>query len=1172
MSSTATTRNLVVLGMHRSGTSMVSRALVQCGLQPGDPAALLNAQQDNPQGFWERRDVVALNDRMLEAAGGSWYSPVVEAGRDGDYTEQIGAIIGQLQQPWLLKDPRLVLTWPLWQEQLQDAVIICVCRRGAAVAQSLRQRNGFPLEFGLALWEFYNRRMAQVVSGHDYVTVCYDAFCAEPVQQLQLLVERLIDAGVAIKADLPEPAAYWSAELNHFSGQQLLAQELMSPAQLQLEAAWQQHAADPAWPLAIEAPDKALCARLQDFAEAYQHNARARVVDIELESVSAQLTHEREVATQQLAEREALKERERRHVEEYSVLKAQHQELSKQQLHLEKIHAELQERADQQAAATAELQAVNEALERQLNVERQAVTEKSRQLEQTYRSALQFHRSAVGRIQGVIAFIYKTLTLRWGNNTAFDDIVDAARGYASGRDRAFAEGRFAMLARVLGYVLRHPVSSLHSFSWYRLRRIGAVFLSGDKDDLALWVRQRFPDDASATIAVPTVLDGIDLATYELEFPVTVQPLVSIIVPAYNEYAVTVVCLRSILEFGGDIPYEVIIADDASTDLTRTLGTRMHGAIHCRSKANLGFVRNCNHAAKIARGEYLLLLNNDTAVTAGWLEPMVRLLRARPEVGVVGPKLLFAGGELQEAGGIVWKDASGWNYGRMDDPALPEYNYVKPVDYISGACLLTRRSLWEQLGGFDERYVPAYYEDTDYCFAVRAAGYEVVYQPAAEIFHFEGISNGTDLGSGIKQYQVTNREKFQQKWRSVLETEHYPNGESVFRARDRSRERRTVLVIDHYVPHFDKDAGSRSTWLYLQLLVEMGYNVKFIGANFFPHQPYTLALQQAGIEVLVGERMARKLNQWLREQAPDIDAIYIHRPYITEQFMEILQELKPRPRMIYFGHDLHYLRTEREAALRDDAGLLKEAASWRDREFAVFSVMDHIYYPSQVEVDAILELRPELKVQAIPLYVYDSVEALPYVAAERADMLFVGGFNHPPNADGLRWFVAEILPRLAAAGSNMKLHIVGSNMPDDIAKLAGAQVVVHGFLSDQELAELYARVAVVVVPLRFGAGVKGKVIEALQHGLPIVTTSIGAEGLPNPAAVMQIADEANEFATSLLKVEHADAEILALMVNYPDYFNKTFAKELAAAIIARDFGAPSLKPVAGEDVVTPPQTA
>ena len=210
---------------------------------------------------------------------------------------------------------------------------------------------------------------------------------------------------------------------------------------------------------------------------------------------------------------------------------------------------------------------------------------------------------------------------------------------------------------------------------------------------------------------------------------------------------------------GECTYEIIIANDCSTDLTIQLGDVVKGINIINNTDNLRFLLNCNNAAKYAKGEYILFLNNDTQVQQNWLQPLVDLMKKDTTIGMVGSKLIYADGYLQEAGGILWDDASAWNYGNRQNPNDSEFNFVHEVDYISGAAIMIRTKLWKEIGGFDERFVPAYCEDSDLAFEVRKHGYKVVYQPKSVVVHFEGISNGTDVTTGQKKYQVENQKKF-----------------------------------------------------------------------------------------------------------------------------------------------------------------------------------------------------------------------------------------------------------------------------------------------------------------------------------------------------------------------------------------------------------------------------
>ena len=222
----------------------------------------------------------------------------------------------------------------------------------------------------------------------------------------------------------------------------------------------------------------------------------------------------------------------------------------------------------------------------------------------------------------------------------------------------------------------------------------------------------------------------------------------------------------------------------------------------------------------------------------------------PCVGAVGAKLVYPNGRLQEAGGIIWSDGHGWNYGRNEDPNAPAFGYVREVDYCSGACLAVRRSLFERLGGFDTRYAPAYYEDVDLAFRLREHGYRVLYQPAARVVHFEGATAGTDTASGLKAYQVVNHQKFIERHADALAAQYPHDPDLLSSARDRRRGRR-VLVIDHMVPHHDQDAGSVRMHALLRIMVDLGFRVMFLPDNLAGLEPYTSELQQLGIEVLCG---------------------------------------------------------------------------------------------------------------------------------------------------------------------------------------------------------------------------------------------------------------------------------------------------------------------------------
>ena len=627
---------------------------------------------------------------------------------------------------------------------------------------------------------------------------------------------------------------------------------------------------------------------------------------------------------------------------------------------------------------------------------------------------------------------------------------------------------------------------------------------------------RLPEDifiAKRKSALPKANKLITDTNIPIVFEKIKNPVVSIIIPVFNQWQYTYNCLKSIKENTKDISYEIIIGDDSSSDETRNINKIVKNITVIRNSTNLYFIKNCNKAANHAKGEYLLFLNNDVVVHQNWLEPLVRIAEKDKKVGMVGSKLIYPDGRLQEAGGIIWNDASGWNYGRLDDPEKPDYNYTKEVDYVSGASLLINKKLWNELGGFDHHYLPAYYEDTDLAFRVRENGYKVIYQPESLVTHFEGISNGKNESEGLKKYQSDNKKKFYNRWKNNLNKDQFKNGENVFLARERSAYQKTILVIDHYVPHFDQDAGSRSTFSYLKLLVKMGFNVKFIGDNFFKHEPYTTVLQQIGIEVLYGSYYKKNIKQWIKENGKYIDFVFTHRMHIAPIYLEDLKKYT-KAKIAYIGHDLQFLSSQRKYELTKDKCHKDDAVKFKDIEKTIFNIVDFVLPFSTLEENHIKKLAPNKIVQSIPVYFYDSIPDVKNRFNDRKNLLFVGGFAHPPNEDGLLWFVNNVFDDIKKEYPEIKLYVVGSKPTEKVKKLASESIIITGYVSDKELENYYSTCKVAILPLQFGAGVKGKLLESLYYQIPAVITSVAAEGVPDIENHSLITNDPNTFVTKI----------------------------------------------------------
>ena len=558
---------------------------------------------------------------------------------------------------------------------------------------------------------------------------------------------------------------------------------------------------------------------------------------------------------------------------------------------------------------------------------------------------------------------------------------------------------------------------------------------------------------------------------------------SIVLLAYNKIEYTFQCLRSVFREVDLAETEIIVVDNGSRDETARMLSYLEGFIRVITvEQNAGFVDACNMGARAARGRYLVLLNNDIVLLPGWLGPLLATVEADPEVGAVGSMYIYPNGILQEAGSIIWRDGGAMHYGWGRAPEDKRFNFAREVDYCSGASFLIRKELFDQLGGLDRRFAPAYYEDVDLCFGVRALGYKVVYQPLSRVIHHEGVTFGTNVNTGFKRFQVINREKFYEKWRDRLEREHYEAAPAnVVRASDRRRGP-ALLVCDDRVPTPDRDAGSARMSFILKALARWSRPV-FVSTSKQEWPEYERALWQAGVETA----SAAELRRLLKERK--FSAALVSRPAVAEALIPLLRRHDPQIKIAFDMVDAHFIRLGREAELTGDAMTAREAAHYHKIETRLARASDLIFCNSTADKEVMARAAPGVRIEVIPTI--HELQERGRAFDDREHLLFIGNLAHRPNSDGVLYFLREVYPLIKQALPCVELDIIGDN-PAEILAHADEAVRVRGYVPDVE--PFWQTRRVFVAPLRYGAGVKGKIGEALAHGLPVVTTPVGAEGM------------------------------------------------------------------------------
>jgi len=599
--------------------------------------------------------------------------------------------------------------------------------------------------------------------------------------------------------------------------------------------------------------------------------------------------------------------------------------------------------------------------------------------------------------------------------------------------------------------------------------------------------------------------------------------VSIIIPVYNQWAYTQACLNSILVTcrANSIRYETILADDSSTDETQDMAKDYPGLRVVRTPKNLGFLRNCNNAAKHARGQYLIFLNNDTLVLPGWLPPLFQLIEEDGSAAIVGSKLLYPDRTIQEAGAVLWNDGTASNCGRNSSKNDPKYSYVREVDYVSGASFIVRKSFWDAVGGFDESYVNAYCEDSGLAMTARSKGMRVLYQPKSEVVHFEHKTYSDERTDYLLPLQRENIQRLYAKWQTEFKTAHLPPGTAehigIAQAQRspspstlarRSQGRLNILYFTPFPSHPSSHGNQSTIQQFGRRFQAMGHKVHFalLGSRLFAENdlndmracwdtldilPNSHPLGANGKEIPFDSWYEEGLGEHIRELCAQYDIDVVFCSYV---FHSKLLEFVPAHMLKVI--DTHDKMGNRYEMLRANSQPLEFFSCTPEEEGAYLRRADVVVARREEEAryfDSVTGLSTAI--------VIPHVEEPRFVEKTFTRLLNVGtvASANRINLAIVQECLAAIERRLHGNKCPFTVHVAGqvkdmvaSLPPDEAAAFDKPWVRMHGFVPD--IAKFYADIDAVISPVTMGTGINVKTVQAMAFGMPLLTTAWGAKGI------------------------------------------------------------------------------
>jgi glycosyltransferase involved in cell wall biosynthesis len=370
----------------------------------------------------------------------------------------------------------------------------------------------------------------------------------------------------------------------------------------------------------------------------------------------------------------------------------------------------------------------------------------------------------------------------------------------------------------------------------------------------------------------------------------------------------------------------------------------------------------------------------------------------------------------------------------------------------------------------------------------------------------------------------------------------------------------ILVIDPYMPLFDCASGYRRLLEMLKLLAARKASICFVACEGRNQERYAFVLRALGIEVYAGNPDATidagtLMIESVRGQSTDLNTLLRHGHYdiallsyyqTAETYLATVRRQSPSTRIFIDTVDVHFVREQREAELHKDTSLFRQAAETKRRELVIYSQADAVITATDQDRQQLSAELPSARFHVIP-NIHELTEHVP-PWEKRTGLLFVGNFHHRPNRDAARFLCSEIMPRVWRTLPNVYLTIVGFAVPDEILAFAGERIAVVGHVP--EITPYLQQARVSVAPLRFGAGLKGKIGEALGAGTPVVTTAVGAEGMPlseHPNALL-IAEGEDRFAEAIVRLYQDESLWNLLSADGRELISRHYSPQVVAQFI------------------------